>query len=344
MKVGELFVDVMFNTKEGQKNVNDFIQALGNLDLASVLASTEIYQVAKAVGEIAAAAVAAATQISNLHTITGLSEKDFQQFGEAANVAGIKTETMVDSMQKLQMMFLQFRAFGKTEFTAWTGIVPSKDWHQTLNDFRKYLLDPKISDSVKQQAIAFSGLNQEMAVFLKSSDAIYNSVNTQSKLSDGAIKNLTELGMAWRQLVIDAKNFAYGIIAFIAPIFTNLLRLVDLLIYAFDALGDAFEQFWNGGIGKFFQMIANLTDAIYNNMRGIISLIGQIPQGFAGLSQSILPTLAGIPAGISSSIQTNHITIPVSGAHDPFAVAQMVGEHLGRIFANDNYQNPSANR
>jgi len=226
MEIGELLINLGF--KADTTKLRDFIHDVGDLNLASVFATTGLAGVVDGIKDIMQVADAAARSLNIFQSLTGLSAKDLQQWDQVAQESGIAAGEMGTAINGLQDKIENLKLTGEgAAFFGFLGIDPTK-MTDTFTSLKMILNAIKDMDIAKQKFVLTKfGLPENLVQMIPNLDKI-NAITTNTAEDLGSMREfmvqITDLSSDWKKLMIE-------IGAIIEKSFVgDMLRGLDIMI------------------------------------------------------------------------------------------------------------------
>lgn len=209
MKIGELIMELGFQSD--MTELNDFIGAIGKLDMTSLMAATGLgglYEVTKMVMGIA---TDTAMEMNKFGVITGMSSQKMKAWENAAQKAGTAGGSLTSAIKNIQMIqTLMKRGVVNQDFLAALNLLntvgadvdPYDDMFTILEKMRAVWGD--IADGSKRDILNLMGANEELSLFLSASEDIYELRNKSAVANQADVEKLVH---TWSQIKDIATNF-----------------------------------------------------------------------------------------------------------------------------------------
>lgn len=227
-----------------QVKLNDVVQAIGKLNLNSVLAATGFGALYEGLKDIMGAADTTATNMNMFNAVTGLSSQKMEQWSRYAQRFGVGADVVGNSLESLQKKVINAKLQGDYSFVkpmmAVNQFLAPKDQIDPYKDLdNKFVLLNKITmalqkmpSDLRASTIGWFGLNEQLLA-VKSFDGANNiPVPTQDQI-DAVMKYKyawTTAGQSMQQVFMD-------IAADYAPALTDLGNRVNSLAMSLHGMG-----------------------------------------------------------------------------------------------------------
>ena len=373
MNIGELFVQLVFQSD--QTKLKDFVNSLGDLNMSSVMATLSFGTMYESIKKIMGIADQTAIGVDSFTKSTGLSGKQMQQFSAYAEQMGASADDAKSALGALQMNAFKVRmGEGNIRSFTLTGISPYQDTFKIVEDIRKKLLDPGISDAMKRLVTQEFGLSEAMMMVLKSSDAQWESMRRNVFMTEEQVRSMKdyhkeamETGQDWKALMGDIgaslspaiqglMTFSQGILEGIKNskdlqvVLLGLGVIVALFIGGWVALGViitgivlsslGYVIYNLKAIGDWVNKVLTPLNTLSDKISGFMSNLGaKIDQGNIGFN-SLTPAMSGVVSGGTSKVQTNNYSFKVL-SNDPQEAARKIYDIMKQIHGDAEYSSPS---
>jgi hypothetical protein len=311
MTVGELFITLGF--KADTMKLKDFMNAVGELNMRSVMSAVGLGTLYEATAKIMGIADQAGMSVWNFAETTGISGKSMTQFAYYAEQMGSSVEDAQASLKNLQMaMFNVSIGRGNMEPFILTGIDPTKvkDQFEVLQKIGEFLRGPA-SDAVKRMVVAEFGLSESMIPVLKNTQSLNQALKGMGYIYDTEIKKVREFHQANKELGQSLQQLAMFGAKLLTPTVNALQKI---------ASGAAHIARREGGWGEFFGGLARMSP-----LANVAGLVG---------------------AGVASHVVNNNqkIDINISETSNPVKIGEAVYRKLTEVLTDTYYHQSTQSR
>ncbi len=324
MDIAELFV--MLGFKADTTNLKEFMGAVGELRLSSVMAALGVGELYLAMEKIAHMTTEATVNIRNFQMQTGQSTKVMQQWKMFAEQMGISGDDAVQTLKTLQDMMMNIRLGSpqglKALFTL--GI----DYHGKTPDQILDAMHEKIKNmdpSLARWELRQAGISESLLNILRLDDEQYAKMKEIEVLSDKQAES-------WFKVYGVMVQIKQQIGMELMKIFTDLAPVVLFI-----------ENVFKAWLGVIHAIILALKTLFGMGMKGISDGINGIVQNANNMSLS--PSSIGQNLGAKfggAKTQNNTITFHVQGEHK--TIIQQIEDAIRKVFRDADLQSESDNR
>lgn len=307
MKIGEFFVGlgVDLDNKDNAK-LNDFIRAMGNLDLKSISAIAGLSSVFLILKKVTDQTIRAGMSLSNFNIETGHSTQKLQQWSFIAEQVGASAGDIESAVKSLSYATAQIKlGQGNIAPFQMLGISPDQDPFKILLKIRERIkgLDPSMTRLILSQL----GLSESMLLVLNASDDQIDTIKKQYYLNEKQIIQVREMRRVWVELRQGLFFFMNTVGTFLSPTFKNIGLFLKDVVGGISLVVEKLKPFKFAVFGiaivigaVFFPVqtiilgVIALIDDLYTHMRGGQALFSPVYEffvhAFTMISESIRST------------------------------------------------------
>ncbi|RTL04653.1 hypothetical protein EKK58_10105 [Candidatus Dependentiae bacterium] len=334
MKIGDLFVQIFVKTETTK--LKDFVSALGDLRMSSLLNAVGLEGVYQGITKIMSAANSTALAINNFSKTTGQSAQDLQKWSLVAAKTGQDAGVVAGSVTHLVDSVTRLKKFGEGSgfwMTAFPGLDPTKakNEFELLSEIGKRLSGLDVSE--KRFKLGLLGLDPSLIPIL---DYIVNNQaemsryltvnNDQLKQFEKHQSNISQLTNDWRVLIVTIGTSLRPVVDFIVQILDGIVQIVTKLSPLIGPLMTL------GGVALGAAGVANpLLGAATKT-----AAVGLITTGAAITAGDLMNAFSKQPA--TNRTNNNHLTVNVSGNNSKEISENVMREYEQYMIQKAQYQ------
>jgi phage-related protein len=321
MNIVELFVTLGF--KADTMKLKEFMSAVGELNMSSVMASLGVGKLYEATNKIMNIAHDASMEIWGFSQATGISTKDTQQFSDAIEQMGGKAEGAKSSLSNLSKSLFQARR-GDAGKNAALGLMGISAWEEnnaveTMKKIWNYARTT--NDELEQQKMIFSelGLDDATLVALKNIKDFTSALEQNRISAEAHINTMTrfhktqsQFGQAFKLTMMDMGNILEPIFEFIERIAIAFMGLIDDFLNFREAAQGLLRDFTGGNYLK------GMWDVAREGFKSGINTLGP----------------SGHQVAASAGNVVNNMDIVISGVMHPEQAAEAVAKKISKMFSD----------
>lgn len=378
MTIGELVIELGFSADT--KVLNDFGRAVGNLNLNSIATALGLGALYEATNKIMNVADQTAMSLWGFNQVTGVSQKQTQQFSNVVEQLGGNAQDAQGSLKNLQTAMLNVQlGRGNAEPFILTGIDPStRNVFEVLEKLQTFLKTSRASDSVKRMIVSEFGLAESMIPVLKNAKDINKAMDEFITNSPEQEQALVRSHAAWAKLDNEWRVVLTDIGGELAPLFEGTANALDYLaevIHKYPelnqillALAIMFGVVTAAIVGMSLAMVAVAIAGWISGLSEVALLVGSIAAGLAMITMNLdkIPKLAHLATTFANASEfpligvgmaahlvgaatgnrtiTNDIDFVVSGVLDPERAGEIAAKKLQKILTDRYYHEPTQSR
>jgi hypothetical protein len=222
MKIGEMFVQLGF--RADQTKLKDFISAVGELNMQSVMSTLGIKGMYDTIWRIMDVAHETALGVHAFGAETGLSTKKMQQWSYFAEEMGVKSGEVEQSLRTLQSHLAGLKMGTDTSLLApfailnqiGAGITGEEDPFELLEKTGRALKN--LAPEYRRMVVEQMGLSSSMLMVLDKLDSEEwkNQVYVTREQTEALMqyhKIMTRLGVTFKMLMVDISRFLIPIVS-----------------------------------------------------------------------------------------------------------------------------------
>lgn len=233
MKIGEFFFQILFKSED--KKLKDFVSAIGELNLRSVLAVAGLGQVYDIMEKLQSMTTKTAVGLYKFRVETGLSTKELQQWAKFAERFGVSQEELQQGVESTLENMAKIRTIGGdvTPFQRW-AVALSKDPFKMLDQVADRMeqmrsLGKDATDQFEMMMVTELGWSRGMVTVLNEYIKNREELKKIGFINDDLIKKQFELNAKWVALGQSISLNAQKAVMALSPIFTGLLQAIDFM-------------------------------------------------------------------------------------------------------------------
>lgn len=342
MKLAEFFAEIFFKTNP--LPLKDLIKNIGELNARTILAGAGLDGIYVKLKQINEQSLATALSLNLFGAATNLPIVQAQKFANAVEQIGGNTQEALSDLNSLQLRLLKLKMTGQPD----AGIAQSLYWLNQIGKAGINIYDTNVLNFLdrarqgfqrltkEQQVLVLStlGLSQSASLYLRMTDAQWESQKKNMAASDEQIRRITEMGGAWKSLSQVFAQYGMDITDKMAPSLTFLSKTLADLLGEMERVG-IIKSF-----GDSMLFLSESARKVSVFMTRIIDAMAQINKSVPALSFN-----AGAPAAVGAGVvQNNTITLTVQGSESGAAgIGATIAKELDRALKNAFYQGGGKN-
>jgi hypothetical protein len=302
VKVGQLWFGLGFDVDSVK--LNDVVQAIGKLNLNSVLAAVGVGGLVEGLKGIMEAGSALTEPLYKFNTETGLSAQRMQQWSEYAQKFGVGADVVSSSLSGLQKKMAAMQ-FGDSSLLSGIYLLQqagARISQADLNDPFSFLSKAteglqKIKPELRTYVAGLLGLNDQL-LLLKN----FNGADAMPAPTPEQIASIRQFNSSWTELGIILKQLTVDAAATFGPMLDGIAKATEWTIKLIEksttlqgvlgGLAIAFGAFWVAALGPVGAAIFMLTS--------LLALIGQVTHYWPDLKKYASSGLGNIGASLAS--------------------------------------------
>jgi hypothetical protein len=342
--IGELFIELGFHADT--MKLKDFMHAVGELNMKSLATAVGLGTLYEATTKIMGMADETAMSIWQFSQITGITQKQIQQFVDVVEQMGGSAEDAKGSLDRLKKAMLEVQ-LGQNDAAAqaftYMGVrIGEKDPFVILKKASEFLKNAPYDETFKRRMIVQAGISESLIPLLKNITDLTKAMDEQRVAMDNQIATMVrfhqinkKLGQEFGLIWIDAASLIEPVVEIIENLATAITHLVDNILGGkkniLAASGTAVEDFYHW----LFPFLPKDTMKNFGDWLNPFKkkTWGEAIPFYEDITH-LNPHAQLAPAGAGGATITNHVRIEVSGATSPEETGRHVASVLEKTYDN----------
>jgi len=208
LKIGELFVDLLVDTSNGQLEVGELVSRIGQLEIASLGAAGILATLGIGIANLVDSTIQYSGSIEDLHIQTGLSTEAIQRWVMAGQQFRVSAQTTMGGLESLSHGLEKLHQGNPQilEAARWLGINPAvKDVTELLDqlfDAQKRLTPLQFSTNAEALGLPSQMVND----FAAGRAAFYKAYNEAQPESDAMIQTAIAAQKEWAKVGLEFQH------------------------------------------------------------------------------------------------------------------------------------------